>query len=256
MSGISLQGRKGLVVGIANEQSIAWGCARAFRAAGAELAVTWQSDKTWPHVAPLFAQLAPAISMPLDVGQPEQMAAVFDAIATRWGALDFVLHSVAYAPKADLHGRVVDSSAEGFAVAMDTSCHSFIRMAKHAEPLMKHGGTLMAMSYLGAEQVIAQYGVMGPVKAALEASVRYLAVELGGSGIRVHAISPGALPTRAASGIPNFDELLDDAARRAPLRCAPGIDDVGALCAFLASDAARAITGGTHYVDAGMHVLG
>jgi enoyl-[acyl-carrier protein] reductase I len=206
MSEVSLQGRKGLVVGIANEQSIAWGCARAFRRAGAELAVTWQSDS-------------------------------------------------AYAPKTDLHGRVVDSSPEGFALAMDTSCHSFIRMAKLAEPLMTHGGSLMAMTYFGAEQVVANYGVMGPVKAALEASVRYLAAELGASGIRVNAISPGALPTRAASGLPHFDRLLDDAARRAPLRRPLSIDDVGAFCAFLASDAARAITGGTHYVDAGMHVL-
>ncbi|MBR7988719.1 enoyl-ACP reductase FabI [Burkholderia cenocepacia] len=241
---MTLRHKRGLVVGIANEQSIAWGCARAFCRAGATL------------VEPLFAQLDAPIRMPLDVGRPDQMAAVFDAITVQWGALDFVLHSVAYAPKADLQGRVVDSSPEGFSLAMDTSCHSFIRMARLAEPLMTRGGSLMAMSYLGAEQVVANYGVMGPVKAALEASVRYLAAELGGAGIRVNAISPGVLPTRAASGLPDFGRLLDDTARRAPLHHALDIDDVGAFCAFLAGDGARAITGGTHYIDAGVHMLG
>ncbi len=140
---MTLRHKRGLVVGIANEQSIAWGCARAFCRAGATLAVTWQSEKTLPHVEPLFAQLDAPIRMPLDVGRPDQMAAVFDAIAAQWGAIDFVLHSVAYAPKADLHGRVVDSSPEGFSLAMDTSCHSFIRMARLAEPLMTRGGSLI-----------------------------------------------------------------------------------------------------------------
>jgi enoyl-[acyl-carrier protein] reductase I len=251
-----LEGKRGIVVGLANEQSIAWGCARAFHAAGAELAVTWQSDRALPYVEPLLQQLKPAIAMPADVSRTDQMRAVFDTIGEQWGRLDFLLHAVAYAPRADLHGRVVDSSAEGFAIAMDTSCHSFIRMAKLAEPLMTSGGSLMAMTYIGADQAIAEYGVMGPVKAALEATVRYLAVELGPAGIRVHAVSPGALPTRAASGLPNFDHLLDDTARRAPLRRPLDIDDVGALCTFLAGDAARAMTGGVHYIDAGMHVLG
>ncbi|WP_414143191.1 enoyl-ACP reductase FabI [Burkholderia cepacia] len=251
-----LEGRRGIVVGLANEQSIAWGCARAFHAAGAELAVTWQSDRALPYIEPLLDQLKPAIAMPLDVSRADQMREVFDTIGEQWGGLDFLLHAVAYAPRADLHGRVVDSSPEGFALAMDTSCHSFIRMAKLAEPLMTSGGSLMAMTYIGADQVIAEYGVMGPVKAALEATVRYLAVELGPAGIRVHAVSPGALATRAASGLPNFDHLLDDTARRAPLRRPLDIDDVGALCTFLASDAARAMTGGIHYIDAGMHVLG
>ncbi|WP_175965628.1 enoyl-ACP reductase FabI [Burkholderia sp. BCC0322] len=251
-----LEGKRGIVVGLANEQSIAWGCARAFYAVGAELAVTWQSDRALPYVEPLLEQLKPPIAMPLDVSRTDQMREVFDAIGEQWGGLDFLLHAVAYAPRADLHGRVVDSSPEGFALAMDTSCHSFIRMAKLAEPLMTSGGSLMAMTYIGADRVIDEYGVMGPVKAALEASVRYLAVELGPAGIRVNAVSPGALPTRAASGLPNFDHLLDDTARRAPLRRALDIDDVGALCTFLASDAARAMTGGVHYIDAGMHVLG
>ena len=250
-----LQAKKGLVVGIANDKSIAWGCASALRAAGAELAVTWFNDKARPYVEPLARQLEASIAMPLDVEQPEQMQALFAAIAQRWGRLDFVLHSIAFAPKSDLHGRVADSSREGFARAMDISCHSFARMAHLAEPLMPQGGSLMTMSYIGAEEVIPDYGVMGPVKAALEASVRYLAAELGPKGIRVNAISPGPLATRAASGIANFDRLLDDAVQRAPLRRLVDLADIGALCAFLAGDAARSITGSTLYVDAGYHVV-
>lgn len=252
----SLQGKKGLVVGIANQHSIAWGCARAFHAAGAELAVTWLNDKAQAYVAPLAQQLDATIRMPLDVEQDGQMEALFDAITRQWGKLDFILHSIAFAPADDLHGRVTDSSAAGFARAMDISCHSFMRMARLAEPLMKDGGCLLTMSYLGAEEVIANYGMMGPVKAALEASVRYLATELGPNGIRVSAVSPGPLATRAASGLADFDQLLADAARRAPLRRLVDIDDVGALCAFLVSDAARSITGDTLYVDAGYHILG
>ncbi|MGJ7522434.1 enoyl-ACP reductase FabI [Variovorax sp. LT1P1] len=251
----TLQGKKGLVVGIANAQSIAWGCARAFRDAGAELAVTWFNDKARPHVEPLAQQLQAPIALPLDVEQPGQMEAVFAAIEQQWGRLDFVLHSIAFAPKSDLHGRVTDSSREGFGRAMDISCHSFARMARLAEPLMKDGGSLMTMSYVGAEEVIPDYGLMGPVKAALEASTRYMAAELGPRGIRVNVVSPGPLATRAASGIPNFDALLQEAVRRAPLRRLVGIAEVGALCAFLASDASSAMTGGTLYVDGGAHIL-
>ncbi len=253
---LTLQGKKGLVVGIANEQSIAWGCARAFRAAGADLAVTWFNDKARPHVEPLARRLDASIAMPLDVEQPEQLEAVFAAITQQWGRLDFLLHSIAFAPKSDLHGRVVDSSREGFARAMDISCHSFARMAHLAEPLMAHGGSLLTMSYVGAEEVIPGYGLMGPVKAALESAARYLAAELGPRGIRVNAVSPGPLATRAASGIPHFDNLMTQALARAPLRRLVDIDDVGALCAFLAGDGARAITGNTLYVDAGFHILG
>ncbi|KFI08504.1 enoyl-ACP reductase FabI [Massilia sp. BSC265] len=252
----SLQGKKGLIVGIANEQSIAWGCARAMRDAGAELAVTWFNDKARAYVEPLARRLDADIAMALDVEQPGAIEAVFEAIASRWGRLDFVLHSIAFAPRSDLHGRVADCSREGFARAMDISCHSFARMARLAEPLMSEGGSLMTMSYIGAEEVIPDYGVMGPVKAALEASVRYLACELGPRGIRVNAISPGPLATRAASGIPNFEALLAQTARRAPLRRLVDIAEVGALCAFLAGDGAKAITGNTLYVDAGYHILG
>jgi enoyl-[acyl-carrier protein] reductase I len=250
-----LSGRKGLVVGIANEHSIAYGCARMFRSCGAELAVTWLDEKARPHVEPLARELSSTIAMPLDVEQPGAMDRVFDAIRERWGRLDFVLHSIAFAPSDDLHGRVADSSSAGFARAMDISCHSFMRMAKLAEPLMDKGGTLLTMTYLGAAEVVPHYGVMGPVKAALEAAVRYLATELGPRGIRVNAVSPGPIRTRAASGIPEFDTLVAEARRHSPLPRQVEIDDVGALCAFLVSDAAQAVTGDVHYVDGGFHII-
>ena len=250
-----LAGRKGLIVGIANEHSIAYGCARTFRDLGAELAVTWLNEKARPYVEPLARSLSATIAMPLDVEQSGQMEAVFAAIKEQWGRLDFVLHSIAFAPKEDLHGRVVESTREGFARAMDISCHSFMRLARLAEALMAHGGSIITMSYLGAAAVVPHYGVMGPVKAALEASVRYLAAELGPRAIRVNAVSPGPIQTRAASGIPGFDQLLTEARERAPLRRPVELEDVGTFCAFLVSDAAKAITGDTHYVDGGFHIL-
>ena len=248
-------GKKGLITGIANDQSIAYGCARAFRRQGAELAITYLNEKTKGYVEPLLSELQPAIFMPLDVSVAGPMEAVFDAIAKTWGRLDFVVHSMAFAPRADLLGRVTDCSRDGFLMAMDISCHSFIRMAKLAEPLMKEGGTLITMSFYGAHQVIEHYNLMGPVKAALEASSRYLAYELGPKGIRVHAISPGPLKTRAASGIGHFDELLNAAAARAPVRQRVTIDDVGIATAALASDGAKLITGDVIYVDGGLHIL-
>jgi len=251
-----LEGKKGLVVGIANDHSIAWGCARAFRAFGAELAITFLNDKAKPYVEPLAKDLEAPIFLPLDVHVEGQMEAVFQAIGERWGRLDFALHSIAFAPKDDLHGRVVDCSRAGFLLAMDVSCHSFIRMARLAEPLMRDGGALFTMSYYGAEKVVENYNLMGPVKAALEASARYLAAELGPKGIRVHAISPGPLKTRAASGIAHFDHLLDEAAARAPSRSLVTIEDVGFATAALATDAARLITGDTIYIDGGYHIMG
>jgi enoyl-[acyl-carrier protein] reductase I len=251
-----LSGKKGLVVGVANDQSIAWGAARAFHEGGAALALTWLNDKARPHVQPLAEQIGAEIQAPLDVQQPGQLEALFETIAQRWGRLDFLLHSIAFAPRADLQGRVVDASAAGFAQAMDISCHSLLRLARAAEPLMREGGSILTMSYLGAEEVVAHYGLMGPVKAALESSVRYLATELGGAGIRVNAISPGPMATRAASGLPDFDLLLESARQRAPLRRLVELDEVGALCRFLVSDAAPAITGNTLYIDAGLHILG
>jgi len=252
----NLNGKKGLVVGIANNKSIAYGCAKAFNICGAELAVTYLNEKAEPHVRPLAELLAAPLVLPLDVEQDDQLAAVFSAIEQKWGKLDFLLHSIAFAPQQDLHGRVVDCSRQGFLRAIDISCHSFIRMAKLAEPLMKDGGALLTMSYLGADEVVDNYGMMGPVKAALQASTRYLATELGPKGIRVHAISPGPLATRAASGIAHFDDLMKDAVERAPLHRLVSIDDVGALAAYLCSDVAKTLTGGTIYIDGGYNIVG
>lgn len=250
-----LTGQKTLVVGVANEHSIAYGCAKAFRTAGADLAVTWLNDKARPYVEPLATELEAEITAPLDVSQPGQLEALFDVIRQRWGRLDNLIHSIAFAPKEDLQGGLLDCSAEGFAKAMDVSCHSFIRMAKLAAPLMEDGGCLFAMSYYGANRVVANYNVMGPVKAALEAACRYLAYELGPQGIRVHAISPGPLKTRAASGLKDFELMLNEAAQKAPLGELVDIMDVGFACAYLASGFASRITGGTIYVDGGANVV-
>jgi enoyl-[acyl-carrier protein] reductase I len=250
-----LEGKKGLVVGIANENSIAWGCAKAFRAFGAELAVTYLNDKAKKYVEPLARTLKAPIVMPLDVNASGQMEAVFDCIAKQWGKLDFVVHSIAFSPKDALQGRVVDVSREGFLTTMDVSCWTFIRMAHLAEPLMRKGGTLFTMTYYGSQMVVKNYNIMGVAKAALESAVRYMAAELGPKGIRVHAISPGPLATRAASGIPEFDALLDKAKAKAPARSLVSIDDVGVATAFLAHDAARLITGETLYIDGGYHII-
>jgi enoyl-[acyl-carrier protein] reductase I len=250
-----LEGKKGLIVGIANDQSIAWGCAKAFRALGAELAVTYLNDKAKKHVEPLARAVEAAIMMPLDMRIPGQLEAIFDQISEEWGSLDFVIHSIAFSPKEALQGRVVDVSREGFLSTMEISCWSFIRMAHLAEPLMTNGGTLFTMTYYGSQMVVENYNIMGVAKAALECAVRYMAAELGPKGIRVHAISPGPLATRAASGIPEFDELLAKAKVRAPARSLVSIDDVGFATAFLAHDAARLITGSTLYVDGGYHII-
>lgn len=249
-----LAGKTGIVTGLANENSIAFGCARALHSAGADLILSYGHPKSEPHVSPLAAQLDGPPPILCDVREQDQLEALFAAAGERWGHLDFVIHSMAFAPREDLHGRVVDSSRDGFLLAMDISCHSFMRMARLAEPLMKAGGCLITMSYHGAEKVVDHYGIMGPVKAALEASVRYMAEELGPAGIRVHAISPGPIATRAASGIRDFDALLRDAEARAPTRRRVEIDDIGQTASFLISDAARSITGVTTYVDGGLHI--
>src|SRR6516225_6044701 len=226
-----LAGQKALVFGVANDESIAYGCAKAFRAVEA------------------------SITGAVDVSVPGQLEAMFDQVRTKWGRLDILVHSIAFAPKDDLQGGLLNCSAEGFAKAMDVSCHSFVRMAKLAAPLMTDGGTKFAMSYYGANRVVTNYNVMGPVKAALEAVCRYLAYELGPKGIRVHAISPGPLKTRAASGLKDFEHLLNEAAQKAPLGELVDIMDVGFACAYLATPLARRITGGTVYVDGGTHIV-
>jgi len=250
-----LEGKRGLIVGIANDQSIAWGCAKAFRAFGAELAVTYLNDKARKHVEPLAKIVEAPIVMPLDVRVPGQMEQVFERVTRDWGRLDFLVHSIAFSPKETLRGRVVDVDREGFLTTMDVSCWTFMRMAHLAEPLMRKGGSLFTMTYYGSQRVVKNYNIMGVAKAALEASVRYLAAELGPKGIRVHAVSPGPLATRAASGIPEFDALLEKARTKAPAHRLVSIDDVGAATAFLAHDAARLMTGETLYIDGGYHIV-
>jgi enoyl-[acyl-carrier protein] reductase I len=251
----SLQGKKGLVVGIANKESIAWGCTKAFHEAGAELAITYLNEKAEPYVRPLAEEVRASIIMPLDVQNDIQMNTLLDVIKEKWGKLDFLLHSVAFAPKEDLQGRVTDCSRKGFLMAMDISCYSFIRLAHLAEPLMKEGGALLTMTYLGGEKVVEHYGIMGPVKAALEGTVKYLAVDLGDKKIRVNAISPGPILTRAASGIPNFDSLLQLAREKSPEHESVTIQSVGAYAKFLVSDEAALVTGSTVYVDAGFNIM-
>ena len=251
--GEMLKGKRGLVIGVANADSIAFGCAVKLRAFGAEVALTYLNDKAKPHVAPLAEKIDASLLLPLDVTQPGQMQAVFDRIRAEWGRIDFVIHSIAFAPRDDLHGRVVDCSQAGFLQAMQVSCHSFLEMARFAEPLMTDGGTLITMSYYGADKVVNNYNMMGPVKAALEASVRYLAKELGPRRIRVFAVSPGPLRTRAASGIAQFDELIDMAVTRSPAHRLVDIAEVGRVVAFLASPASSGMTGDVVYIDAGLH---
>jgi enoyl-[acyl-carrier protein] reductase I len=252
---VDLTGKRGLVIGIANDKSIAAGCADAFAGCGARLAATYLNEKAKDWVTPVTEKLGVEWTAPCDVRAPGELEALFGEVERRWGGLDFLLHSIAFAPREDLHGRVVDCSAEGFAMAMDVSCHSFLRMAKLAEPLMKDGGCLLCVTFYGSERVVQHYNLMGPVKAALESATRYVAAELGQKGIRVHAISPGPIATRAASGIERFDELLARAASEMPGQQLVQTEDVGALAAFLVSDAARRITGTIIPVDGGQHLL-
>jgi enoyl-[acyl-carrier protein] reductase I len=250
-----LKDKKALVVGIANEHSIAYGCATAFRELGAELAITYLNEKAKGYVEPLAQALDAPIIMPLDVAQPGQLEALFERIERDWGRLDILVHSIAWAPRDDLQRGLLDCSAEGFAKAMDISCHSFIRMAKLAAPLMTDGGSMFAMSYLGANRVVPNYNVMGPIKAALEASCRYLAYELGPRKIRVHPISPGPLKTRAASGLKDFDLLHNEAVEKAPVGELVDVMDVGFACAYLATPYARRMSGQTLYVDGGVSIM-
>lgn len=252
----SLQGKKALVIGIANEDSIAYGCAKAFREQGADLAVTYLNEKAERFVRPLADKLGAEIVLPLDVQVDCQFAKLFDAIRQAWGKVDICLHSVAYCPSEDLHGRVVDSSREGFGKAMDISVHSFIRMVRMAEPMMPAGGTCMTVTFYGSEKVVEHYNIMGPVKAALDSATRYMAAELGPKKVSVHALSPGPLKTRAASGLSDFDHMMAQAAQRAPTHHLASIEDVGAYAAFLASGEASNLTGGIHYIDGGYHILG
>lgn len=250
---IDLKGKRGLVVGVANEASIAAGCARAFRAAGAELALTFLNEKARPWVEPVAQEVGAPLFLPCDVREPGQLEAVFDRITAEWGRLDFLLHAIAFAPREDLHTSVVNASAEGFATAMDISCHSFLRMARLARPLMQAGGSLITVSFYGADRVVENYNLMGPVKAALEASVRYAAADLAGEGIRVFSLSTGPVKTRAASGIDRFDALMDKIRARTPAGKLVSIEEIGTLAAFLATEAASPMSGSVVYADNGFH---
>ncbi|PKQ67025.1 enoyl-ACP reductase FabI [Raineya orbicola] len=253
----NLTNQKGLIVGIANEKSIAYGCAKILAEQGAELAITYLNEKAEKFVRPLAEGLNANIIAQMDVQKEEEVKAVFEQITQKWGKLDFLIHSIAFAPLEDLKGRLIDCSADGFKLAMDISCHSFIRLAHYAENLLLQGrGSLIAMSYYGSEKVIKNYAIMGPVKAALESTVRYLAFELGEKGINVNAISPGTIATRAAGGLSDFDELMKKTEQITPLKRLPTIEDVGKMAAFLISDEAQYITGDTFYVDGGYHIMG
>jgi enoyl-[acyl-carrier protein] reductase I len=256
MDSLMLRGKKALIVGIANDHSIAYGVARALPAQGADLALTYLNDKARPFVEPLARACEAQIFLPLNVAHEDELEALYNEIAQRWGRIDCVVHSIAFAPREDLHKHVVDTSAQGFEEAMDISVHSFVRLVRRFEVLMNEGGSFQTMSYYGAEKVMDHYNLMGPVKAALEAVVRELAVELGPRSISVNALSPGPIATRAASGLDHFDALMNDAIERAPMRRLVSIDEVGAAAAFLASDAARVITGSVLYIDGGRHIVG
>ena len=251
--GDMLAGKRGLIVGVANEHSIAFGCAAKLRGFGAEVALTYLNDRTRDFVAPLAEQIGASMLLPLNVETPGELEAVFDRIRGEWGRLDFLVHSIAFAPRDDLHGRVIDCSQTGFEQAMRVSVYSFLEMARLAEPLMTEGGTLLTMSYHGADKVVSNYNIMGLAKASLQAAVRYLAAELGDKKIRVYAVSPGPLRTRAASGIAHFDELVEAAVARSPEHRLVDIAEIGRVVAFLVGPGASGMTGDTIYVDAGLH---
>ncbi len=251
-----LSGKKALIVGIANESSIAYGCAKMLKQAGADVAITYLNDKSKPYVDKIALPLNPSIYSKCDVTTDTDLDNVFAEIATKWGKIDIIVHSIAFAPKNDLQGSIVDCSKEGFLLAMDISCHSFLRMAKLAKPMMSDGGVMFAMSFYGAVKVVENYNLMGPVKAALESCVRYMSAELGPHKIRVIAISPGPVKTRAASGLDDFDKLIELALNKSPMHSLVDIFDVGAMVTYLSSDYAKHITGDTIYIDAGFHLIG
>lgn len=249
-----LAGKRGLIVGLANGHSIAYGCAREARQQGADLVASCLNAKAFAHAEPLCQELGIPL-LTCDVETPGDMQALVERAVQHLGQLDFVVHSIAWAPLADLHGAVVDSSSVGFARAMEVSCHSFAQLAQLCTPHMAQGGSFVTMSYLGAAEAVPHYGLMGPVKAALESLVRYMALELGPKGIRVHAVSPGPILTRAASGIEAFDDLMAQAQRKAPLGRLVTLEEIARLSAFLSSDASSGMTGQTIYVDAGCHAV-
>jgi enoyl-[acyl-carrier protein] reductase I len=254
ISAFDLRGKKGLVLGLANEHSIAWGCSRQAQALGAEVVASCLNDKARPFVEPLTQSLGMDLQT-CNIETPEDMEKLVAYAVSKLGRLDFVIHSIAWAPLQDLHGRVIDSSSTGFARAMEVSCHSFATLAKLCAPHMNQGGSMVTMTYLGAEEAVPHYGLMGPVKAALESLVRYMALELGPQGIRVYAVSPGPILTRAASGIEAFDALMQNNIAKSPLGRLVTLEEIANLSTFLCTDAASGMTGQTIYVDAGSHAV-
>jgi len=251
-----LAGKRGLIMGVANNRSIAWGIARATANQGAELAFTYQGDALRKRVEPLAGDLGAKLVLPCDVSDPASMDAMFETIKSAWGNLDFVVHAIAFSDKAELDGRYVDTSQDNFNRTMNISCYSFTAIAKRAEPLMQPGGSLLTLTYYGAEKVMPHYNVMGVAKAALEASVRYLAADLGQNGIRVNAISAGPIKTLAASGIADFRYILKWNEYNSALRRNTTIDDVGGAGVYLLSGLSNGVTGEIHHVDSGYHVQG
>ena len=251
-----MAGKRGLIMGVANNRSIAWGIAKACAAAGAELAFTYQGEALKKRVQPLADELGVKLLMECDVTSDESLQGVFDAIAKEWGGLDFVVHAIAFSDKDELKGRYVATTRANFARTMDISVYSFTAVARLAEPLMNNGGALLTLSYYGAEKWVPHYNVMGVAKAALEASVRYLAADLGPGGIRVNAISAGPIRTLAAAGISGFRMMLDWNEANAPLRKNVSIDEVGAAALFLLSDMSSGVTGEIMHVDAGYNIIG
>jgi enoyl-[acyl-carrier protein] reductase I len=251
-----MNGKRGLIMGVANNRSIAWGIANAAASEGASLAFTYQGEALKKRVEPLAAEVGSDIVLPCDVTDTRSVDAVFEALGERWGSLDFVVHAIAYSDKDQLDGRYVDTTADNFNKTLLISCYSFTAIAQRAEKLMPHGGALLTLTYYGAEKVMPHYNVMGVAKAALEASVRYLAVDLGKGGIRVNAISAGPIKTLAASGISDFRYILKWNEYNSPLRRGVSIEEVGGAALYLVSDLSRGVTGEIHHVDAGYHVVG
>ncbi|MCT8998631.1 enoyl-ACP reductase FabI [Chelativorans intermedius] len=251
-----MAGKRGLILGVANNRSIAWGIAKACAAEGAELALTYQGDALKKRVEPLAAELGAIVAGHCDVTEPETVDAVFAEIGKRWGKLDFLVHAIAYSDKDELTGRYIDTTRENFLRSMDISVYSLTAVARRAEPLMRDGGSILTMTYYGAEKVMPHYNVMGVAKAALEASVRYLAVDLGGRNIRINAISAGPIKTLAASGIGDFRYILRWNEYNAPLKRVVTIEEVGDTALYLLSHLARGVTGEVLHVDSGYHVVG
>lgn len=251
-----MAGKRGLIMGVANDRSIAWGIAQACHAQGAELAFTYQGDALKKRVEPLAASIGADIVLPCDVMDEASMDAVFAELGARWGRIDFLLHAIAYADKNELKGRYLDTSAANFERSLNISCYSFTALAQRAEPLMSAGGSLLTLTYFGAEKVMPHYNVMGVAKAALEASVRYLAMDLGPQNIRVNSLSAGPIKTLAASGIGDFRYILKWNELNAPLRRNVSLEDVGKAGFYLLSDLSSGVTGECHHVDCGYNIVG